>query len=125
MNIAKLINKYPSIKLWKLYEEINYYKTRYKEDNRTNLFSEIPQKLLDVLEFAVLRTAKRIDRSKGYFIVEPDGEVFIPLLKENYDDKIYIGNINSSSLDKIIRRWELNHNIINHTNMYQDIFKGE
>jgi Fe-coproporphyrin III synthase len=118
-----LVNKYSAIKKWKIYEEIKY---DYKRTSQTG-FIEVAKRFslrefLKDMQMVNPIISNRECRNQGYFIIEPNGKVFIPNLRGDIDIKQYIGDIYIDSLEDIINRWDKCSNNKNHQKMLESIF---
>lgn len=122
LGIYYLINKYSKIKTWKIYEQIKYNSSKISTPD----FKKITKNLIDKFYIdnniiKIIISSKK-NRNKGYFIVEPNGQIFIPALYENLDIKYYIGNIYNCDLNTLINFWNKHSNKKNHQNMADSIF---
>lgn len=122
-DMANIINKYECIKVWRIYDELKY---GYKNDKpfiETQIIDNIMMEASKMLNKKEVTYVSRKNRDLGYFIIEPDGQVFMPMISETIDDKEYIGDIYSDSFEKLLKRWNRICNVNNHANMNQNIFK--
>lgn len=126
-NIADILKNYKCVKVWRIYDELKY---GYKRLNQNSLsdcrkFKIKLEKITHILSSKEVTYIERKNRNLGYFIIEPDGNVFMPMISEMRDIKQYIGNIHDDSFEKLIKIWEPICDIKNHVDMVENIFKGE
>ncbi|CEN89843.1 radical SAM protein [[Clostridium] sordellii] len=124
--IAKILKRYNCVKVWRIYDELKYGNKRSSQEtlSKYKKFNLELKKCRHILLDKEIAYVDRNNRNLGYFIIEPDGNVFMPIVFTNIDIKKYIGNIYKDSFEKLIKIWENTCNINNHKNMIENIFKG-
>ncbi|ADL51383.1 radical SAM protein [Clostridium cellulovorans] len=122
-SIANIIKKYECIKVWRIYDELKY---GYKNDKliiENQINENIMMEVSKMLNKKEVTYVSRRNRNLGYFIIEPDGQVFMPMISEKRDYKNYIGDIYRDSFKKLLKVWNKLCDANNHTNMNLNIFK--
>lgn len=123
--LTEIISKYTCIKVWRIYDRIVYDENKMKSGLKTSL--ELSPRLIRELEMATkgktISYITKNERNLGYFIIEPDGKVFIPRISKVKDRKIYIGSIYKDTFKELICRWTDRGSIKNHNSMSNNIFE--
>lgn len=120
--MGEVINSFSKISIWKIYEKIEYGFLR-KMDVKF-ISDELKRNIIENIKYANTIISGRKERTNAYFIIEPNGEIFIPILDEIKDEKKYLGNINKK-LTNIIIEWKKYSHKKNHMGMKYSIFQKE
>lgn len=106
--IGDLIKEYP-IDIWKIYEFVPIENTNATK-NKSLLevsplqFDETTQKIKDkFLKYFKVVISERKDRTNAYFLIKPDGVVFVPVDDLNICKEIVIGNVFD---ENIVEKWK-------------------
>lgn len=115
--IAHLLKNY-KIDIWKIYQFIpsgkNAIKNRKNLEIDTAIFEKKTNKIRqEYSKYFNIVISKRSHRTKAYFLINPDGSVFIPIDDLDSCQEIAIGHI----LDKnILNKWSKLINKVNYKN---------
>lgn len=122
--ILEFLKNY-NISIWKIYEFIPVntgaiYKNNYSLAGST--IREVQKwvnKIRDNCEFKV-ELVRRKNRDAAYFIIQPNGDVIIPIEDGNDENVIekYLGNILEDDVESIISKWK---NIVNLNNYFLNL----
>lgn len=107
-NIGELLINYP-IDTWKIFQFIpmneNAIKNRIHLEISEREFDEATQKIKEAYsEYFQIVISKRNRRSRGYFFIDSDGIIFMPVFSPTICKEVVIGNIFD---DDIIEKWRL------------------
>ena len=104
--IASLIAPYEEkILYWKIYELIGY------DRNCTNVYGLKPVSKININNLSKHFNPSKIvndnieKRTRSYFFIKPNGDVFIPILKTDLSEELVVGNIIRDEIDEIISRF--------------------
>ena len=113
--------------MWRLYDELMYGNERLNQNSKLECgeFKTQLEEIKSILSTKEVAYIERKNRNLGYFIIEPDGNIFVPMISKMKDTKKYIGNIQDDSFKGLIERWEGLCNSNNHIDMIESIFKEE
>ncbi|TSC92085.1 MAG: radical SAM protein [Candidatus Berkelbacteria bacterium Licking1014_85] len=115
ISIGNLIRDYP-VDIWKIYEYIpqnNAYSNRGEFDVSSTLFDKTVNEII-----ARFRTkckiiiSRRINRSRAYFFIQSEGNVFMPVDDGNVCREVTIGNIFDHDIFEKWRKFVLEGNYI-------------
>jgi len=109
MNIERIIRKYDeNLLCWKIYDLVIY-------DKNSECSKDLFINPCDYLSFvnslgSYVHKDKIIyhsieNRDSCYFLIRPDGDVFVPKLNGQLSTEIFLGNLLSTPLDIILDKW--------------------
>ena len=108
-NIEYLISKYDeALKYWKLYDMVIYNRMSESAEKMFinpdcyNSSINLLGRVIDINKIVYHSLEKR-DRS--YFLIRPNGDVFIPQLSAQKSHEILLGNIITMPINTILDRW--------------------
>jgi len=106
--IGKLLMNYP-VDTWKIFQFIpmgeNATKNRVHLEISEREFEEATQKIKKIYsEYFQVIISKRNGRSRGYFFIDSDGTVFMPVFSPTTCREVVIGNIFDND---IIEKWKM------------------
>lgn len=110
-NIAKIIQKYPFIKTWRVYEYIPINRGKKNESllKLNSLDISTVKSTIDVLKSELpnvgVEFITRDIRDAAYFIIQPDGSVIVPMEKGNRSLEVTIGNLCAQDIECIYQKW--------------------
>lgn len=118
------------IDLWKIYEimpenrgETNYSRLGYDELAFDQAIDRLNKGIKVNPSFQIV-VSRRKDRDSGYFIIQPDGTVMIPVDQGNRIEEESIGHILRDPLKEITAKWLDKVNIKNYISNIRLIEKG-
>jgi len=112
LEMYNLLKQYPVIDRWKIYQYI-------PEGPIIDMNLSVQDESFKKLEASFFKTIKPLSskndftikfssisqRTQAYLIIQPYGDVFIPIHNGIYTEEIYLGNILKDSMSNIITNW--------------------
>lgn len=117
--LFRLLMGYP-IDIWKIYELLpegmakrNFHELGYSETEFDNAIKRLNKQIKHPPNFEIV-ISRRKDRDSGYFIIQPDGTVIIPVDEKHAINEMPIGKMLIDPIEDIVSNWQDNANIRNY-----------
>jgi len=128
VNMAKLLKQFKDkIVYWKLYEYISYNsQDEYLNlsQNQSSQFKEVIKSMSEFFPEEKIINDTKEKRNRSYFLIKPNGDVFVPIIEENVSEEHIVGNI-TGNLKTLISRWKENINYDSYEKCYRCIFRKD
>lgn len=105
-SIEKLLFTYRErVIMWKLYECISFEKNK-EFDDKEEIFLKVDiKKLGNIIGLNKIVIDSKLLRSNAYFLVKPDGNIFMPVMSNSISKEIVIGNLLNENIEDILDSW--------------------